>query len=144
MVTDARTSEYRSVLTNVSEWATSQRDIVAVGVVGSWTRGDQYDDSDVDIVIVTTNKTTYTATDDWIESAVGQRVPVVRHAEWGVLTERRLQLPSGFEVEMGFVEPAWAATDPVDSGTAEVVAGGGLLPIYDPDGLLAQLARTVG
>jgi hypothetical protein len=128
----------------VSEWATSQGDIVAVGVVGLWARGDQQDGSDIDIVVVTTNKTTYTATDDWIDSAVGQRMPVVRHAEWGALTERRLQLPSAFEVEMGFVERSWAATDPVDSGTADLVADGGLLPIYDPDGLLAQLARTVG
>ncbi len=77
-------------------------------------------------------------------STVGQRIPVVRHAEWGALTERRLQFPSGFEGEMGFVERSWAATDPVDSGTAEVVTGGALLPIYDPEGLLAQLARTVG
>ncbi len=144
MVTDARTSEYRNVVASVSEWATSQGDIVAVGVVGSWARGDQHDDSDIDIVAITTNKTTYAATDEWIEPAVGQRIPVVRHAEWGALTERRLQLPSGFEVEMGFVERSWAATDPVDSGTAEVVTGGALLPIYDPDGLLAQLARTVG
>jgi len=144
MVTDARTSEYRSVVANVSEWATSQGDIVAVGVVGSWARGDQHDDSDVDIVVITTNTTKYAATDNWAESAVGQRIPLVRHAEWGVLTERRLQLPSGFEVEMGFGEPSWAATDPVDSGTAEVVTNGGLLPIYDPDRLLVQLARAVG
>ena len=44
---------------------------------------------------------------------------------------------------MGFVEPSWAATDPVDPGAAEVVSDGSLLPTYDPDGLLAQLASTV-
>lgn len=142
MVSDARIEEYRAVLEHLSNWAPSRPDIVAVGVVGSWARGIRRSDSDVDIVVLTTEKQAYLETDDWIEASLGEPLPVVRRAEWGVLTERRLQTPSGFEVEMGFVAPSWAATDPVDPGTATVVGGGGLLPIYDPDGILKALAAT--
>jgi hypothetical protein len=60
----------------------------------------------------------------------------------GALTERRLRLPSGLEIEFGFVEPSWANVDPVDPGTAAVVLHGGLLPVYDPHGSLKLLAAT--
>ena len=144
MVSDARVAEYERVASRVTQWAESQADIVAVGVVGSWARGNQHGDSDMDLVVLTPHKTAFTATDDWIEAAVGQPVPVVRRAEWGALTERRLRLPSGFEVEFGFVEPSWACIDPIDHGTAKVVIDGGLLPVYDPEGLLGLLAATAG
>jgi hypothetical protein len=96
----------------------------------------------VDLVVLTPAKATYTATDGWIKAAIGQPTPVVRRTEWGALTERRLRLPSGLEVEFGFVEPSWASIDPIDSGTAAVVIDGGLLPVYDPEGLLGLLAAT--
>ena len=73
---------------------------------------------------------------------MGVCVPVVRRAEWGDLTERRIRLPSGLEVEFGFVEPTWADTDPADAGTAEVIADGGLSVAYDPDGLLSRLLAS--
>lgn len=58
---------------------------------------------------------------------------------WGPLTERRLLLEDGLEVEVGIAEPAWAATDPVDPGTRRVVTDG-LRILHDPDGRLAALA----
>ena len=94
-------------------------------------------------VVLTPQKVAYTAQDGWIETALGQAVPVVRRAEWGALTERRVQLPSGFEVEFGFVEPSWARTDPIDPGTAMVVVDGGLQPVYDPEAVLVRLAAAV-
>jgi predicted nucleotidyltransferase len=142
MVPDARVAEYEGVVSSVTEWAESQAGIVAVGVVGSWARGNQHSDSDVDLVVLTPDKAAYTATDGWIEAAIGQRAPVVRRTEWRALTERRLRLASGLEVEFGFVEPSWASLDPIDPGTAEVVIDGGLLPVYDPEGLLGLLAAT--
>jgi len=142
MVTDARVAEYESVVEGVGEWADSQADIVAVGVVGSWARGTQHADSDVDFVVLTPRTTAYTEDDGWIEVALGQTLPVIRRAEWGPLTERRLKLPSGFEIEFGFGEPSWARIDPIDPGTAGVVADGGLLPVYDPEALLGTLAAA--
>ncbi len=83
MVPDARVAEYEGVVSSVTEWAESQAAIVAVGVVGSWARGNQHSDSDVDLVVLTPHKTAYTATDGWIKAAIGQPAPVVRRTEWG-------------------------------------------------------------
>lgn len=142
MVSNTRMIEYKKVLSSVTSWAERDDDIVAVGLIGSWARGGHTMDSDVDIIVLTPDMMKYTATDAWIEGAVGQSIPVVRRAEWGVLTERRLRLPSGFEVEVGFVNPSWASIDPLDGGTAEVVEDGGLVPLYDPEGSLARLVET--
>jgi predicted nucleotidyltransferase len=143
MVSSARIEEYKAVIERIANWAPSRPDIVAVGVVGSWARGVPRRDSDVDIIVLTTERRAYLDTDEWIEASLGEPLPVVRRAEWGTLTERRLRMPSGFEVEMGFVAPSWARTNPVDPGTATVVGNGGLLPVYDPQGLLAALATVV-
>lgn len=85
----------------------------------------------------------YVTSEQWIESAVLERASVVRRMDWGpLLTERRLRLGSGFEVEFGFAPIAWASTDPVDPGTAGVVRGG-LRALHDPDEVLAELLRAV-
>lgn len=65
----------------------------------------------------------------------------MRTLEWGVLTERRFALPSGLEVELGIASPAWAAIDPVDTGTRRVVSDGVRI-LHDPDGLLETLASA--
>jgi hypothetical protein len=45
---------------------------------------------------------------------------------------------TGLEVEFGFAAPSWAATEPVDAGTAQVV-GDGFRVLYDPVGILRAL-----
>jgi hypothetical protein len=109
--------------------------VVAVALVGSWARGAAGPDSDVDLVVLTESPAVYLEREEWVRELGGARV--VRTRRWGVLTERRLAMP-GLEVDVGFVLPSWASTDPVDAGTARVVAGG-LVPLYDPQGLLARL-----
>lgn len=143
MASTARSHEFQRLVSNVGDWAESRTDILAIAVVGSWARGNQLQDSDIDLVVLTPDKATFASVDDWIEAAVGQQVPVVRRAEWGVLTERRLRLPSDIEIEFGFVEPSWARVGPIDPGTAEVVKDGGLLPVYDPEGLFERLAEAL-
>lgn len=59
----------------------------------------------------------------------------MRTEGWGSLTERRVVLRSGLEVETGFVAPIWASVDPVDPGTGRVV-GEGLSPLVDPKGVV--------
>ncbi len=58
------------------------------------------------------------------------------------MTERRVQLPSGFEVEFGFAAPSWAATDPVDAGTARVVRDG-CRPLLDAHALFDNLIAAI-
>jgi uncharacterized protein len=140
MTSTARSHEFQRVVSSVVEWAESRKEVVGVAVVGSWARGAERKDSDVDLVVLTPDKAIFTSADDWIEAAIGQPARVVRRAEWGVLTERRVRLSSDLEVEFGFVAPSWACVDPIDPGTEEVVKDEGLLPVYDPQGLLGRLA----
>lgn len=58
------------------------------------------------------------------------------------MTERRVRLDSGVEIEFGFTQPTWASVDPVDAGTHRVVRDG-LRPLFDPAGLLARLVAAV-
>lgn len=101
-------------------------------------------DSDLDLVVLTHRRADYVGSEGWIEDAVTERAPVVRAMDWGPsLSERRLRLRSGFEVEFGFAPVSWASTDPVDPGTASVVRDG-CAALHDPDRLLAELLRAVG
>jgi uncharacterized protein len=67
---------------------------------------------------------------------------VVRTQALGPLTERRLLLPSGLELEVGVVLPLWASTDPVDAGTRRVVTDDGMRILYGPEHWFAALAAA--
>jgi hypothetical protein len=103
----------------------------AIALVGSRARGEARAGSDVDLVVLTDEPEPR----GWLD---GLDVEHVATRRWGVLTERRLRAPSGLELDVGFAEPAWASTDPLDPGTARVVAGG-LVALHDPAGLLELL-----
>jgi predicted nucleotidyltransferase len=143
MVTAERRAECRGLRAAIRCWAKSRPDVRAVAIVGSWAREEPRMDSDLDFVVLTDRKMEYVTSEQWIENAVLERALVVRRMDWGpLLTERRLRLGSGFEVEFGFAPIAWASTDPVDPGTAGVVRGD-LRALHDPDEVLAELLRVV-
>jgi len=135
-VTPARVVEYEHVLDRVRVWAEGHPDVVAVGVVGSWARGTPRMDSDVDVVVVTTGRRDDASAIAWACEILGDAA-VGTSEWWGDLVERRVVLPTGFEVELDFVNPSWAAV-PVDAGTRRVVVDG-FLALYDPGGMLARL-----
>lgn len=117
-------------------WADGRSDVRALALVGSWARGAPHADSDVDVVLLSSDPARYIERDDWLDEVGGTRL--VRTLPWGALTERRFALSGGFEVELGVGAPSWASVDPVDAGTREVV-NDGLRVLYDPDGMLAGL-----
>ena len=137
MLTDERIAEVRELLARVREWAAQQPEVAAAALVGSWARNDARMDSDVDLVVLTDTELRYLGDERWVAELGGLRI--VKTARWGPLTERRFVLPSGLEVEVGIATTAWAATDPVDSGTRRVVEDG-MCIIHDPRELLRSLA----
>ena len=138
MVTEERTTEVRELLGRVGALAARRPDVVAVTLVGSWARGRPRMGSDVDLVVLTTDKQTYLREESWMAELGGTRI--IRTRDWGPLyTERRFVLPSGLEVEFGVAPPAWAATDP---NTGEEIGNGGLRALYDPEGLLSRLIEA--
>lgn len=120
----------------VVTWAAAEPDTLAVAIIGSWARNTADTDSDLDIILLTNNQERYTRRDDWL-AAFGSP-PVVRRRHFGIVTERRVRLPSALEVEFGIAPKSWASTKPIDPGTLRIVADG-LRPLVDPDGLLKHL-----
>jgi predicted nucleotidyltransferase len=141
VVTEERTNEVRTLLATLRSWAQGRPDIVAIGLAGSWARGDASMDSDVDVVLLTEEQAPYLEDDAWVYEMGG--VGLVWTRMWGSVTERRFALPSGLEVELGVAPPSWAAIDPVDEGTRRVVADG-VSVLYDPNGVLAGLLDACG
>ena len=142
MATEGRLTEYVEVKRSVGDWARQQADIVGVAIVGSWARSQARTDSDIDVVVLTLGKDRFVTGEDWVVKAVSQEAKIVRTQEWGPITERRVRLPSGLDVEFGFAGPSWASTDPLDPGTAQVVLDG-CIPLVDPADLFARLIETV-
>lgn len=132
-----RRREVESLLERAASWATTRDDVVALALVGSWVRGAAQPDSDVDLIVLTDEPTTYLEGDDWVEQ-LAPSAELVHTRDWVAIVERRLRLPSGLEVEVGIGSPSWAEVAPVDPGTLRVVRDG-MRPLYDPRSLLAVL-----
>jgi hypothetical protein len=61
-----------------------------------------------------------------------------RDAQYGSAWSRHIELEPRCEVEFTFCAPSWAVTNPIDSGTANVVSGGCRV-LVDKERLLGKL-----
>jgi predicted nucleotidyltransferase len=138
--TVSRLGEVQALLDRIRIWAREREDVRAVALVGSWARGAAAMDSDVDVVLLTDAASRYQSGRGWVTELGASKVLLTR--PWGAVTESRLAMPSGLQVELGVAAPSWAATDPVNPGTARV-ASDGLIPLYDPEGMLADLLMAI-
>jgi predicted nucleotidyltransferase len=120
--------------------ALSEPGVRAVALVGSCARGTPRPDSDIDLVVLTTDHEDMCAREDWFDHF--GPVELVRRRQFGDVAERRLRRSDGVEIEVGLAPVTWAGTDPVDTGTARVV-GDGFSIVLDADGALAGLAAAV-
>jgi aminoglycoside 6-adenylyltransferase len=136
---DARAAEVERLLAAFAAWAPHHPDVLAVALVGSWAREAAHEDSDVDVVVVSSTPEARVAAGDWPAGLTA--AAVLRRRRWGVLIETRLGLRDGLEFEIGVVPERWTATAPPDAGTARVVRDG-MRIYYDPHGRLAALDRA--
>ncbi len=141
--TASQRHEYDRVVGAAGEWARARADVVGLAVIGSWARGAARVDSDIDILVLTTDPTTYVEGESWISGALGEEAPVIATRRWGPLVERRVLLASGTEIEWGFATPHWASTSPLDPGTANVIRDG-CIAVHDPDRIFEHLVSQVG
>ncbi|MGW1591389.1 nucleotidyltransferase domain-containing protein [Streptomyces sp. NPDC002386] len=131
-----RVAEINEVLDQITRWARGREDIVGLLLVGSCARNAARPDSDIDVVLLTTEESQYLREDAWAaELGLGE---LIRTQSWGPITERRYATTSGLEVELGIGSPTWANTDPVDHGTHRVVTDGARV-LHDPAGILTNL-----
>lgn len=133
---DRRKEEVDALIERAGDWAATRPDVRALALVGSWARGDADHDSDVDLVVLVDQPDALVSDEAWLEQLGASSV--VRTKVWGALTERRLALPSGLEIDVGIALLSWAGTAPIDAGTRHVVTDG-IRIVFDPDGLLARL-----
>ncbi|MFD9482702.1 nucleotidyltransferase domain-containing protein [Streptomyces sp. NPDC059991] len=122
----------------ITRWATNRQDIVGLLLVGSYARNAARPDSDIDIILLTTDQAQYSDNAWANELVLGE---LIRTQSWGAITERRYATASGLEVEIGLGSPDWAQTDPVDPGTRRVITDGAR-PLHDPAGVLASVIRA--
>jgi uncharacterized protein len=135
----ARRAEVDALYETLKVWAVDQLAIRAIGIAGSWARGEAKESSDLDVLLLTASPDLYIESDRWLKGLLPS--PIIRREQFGAIAERRVLLASGLEVEFGIGPLAWAETTPMDDGTRRVVAGG-LIVLYDPDTLLVQLQRA--
>lgn len=121
------------------QWARSQPDIEAVALVGSYSRGAANEDSDVDLVILTSSVDRYLRDQSWV-SLFGEAAEC-RKEDYGRVTSVRALYESGLEVEYGFTTPDWAQA-PIDGGTLSVVTDG-MKILHDPRGIVARMQRGI-
>jgi predicted nucleotidyltransferase len=140
VASSARRREVEALLERAVAWAADREDVVAVALVGSWAREAAQAGSDVDLVVLCDAPASYTEREDWI-AGLAPGAELVRTGDWGGVVERRLRLPSGMEIEVGFGLPSWAEPSPVDPGTRRVVRDG-VRALHDPHGLLEALVAA--
>ena len=128
--------------------ARAQKNILAVALVGSYARKTARPASDIDLVMLTYEPTSFRTDTTWCHAidwaAVNARPLKCKDEDYGLLWSRRLLLDyNGGEIEFGFVSPAWADVHPVDTGTRRVIADRCRV-LHDPRGLLKRLMCSRG
>lgn len=95
--------------------------IESVIIAGSYVRGTNKESSDLDIVIITPNKSEIVRNQDFIHN-FGE-VYKKQTEYYGACTSIRVWYKNGHEVEFGIVEPSWIEK-PLDAGTNKVLSDG--------------------
>ena len=103
-----------NIIEALRQWAQKETSIESVILVGSWARGTNRPDSDMDLCILTARQTEYD----------------------GACTSVRVWYEGGTEIEFGLVEPSWIAL-PLDEGTRQVLSDGYCV-LYDRAGHFAN------
>ena len=133
------------ILAPITAWAGSRPDILGLAVVGSVARGNARPDSDTDVVLLVTEPQAFRRDRQWLADigfGHGSRIKGWHDARYGAAWSRHVSLEPTGEIEFTFCARSWAATDPVDPGTAMVLAGGCKV-LLDKNGLFDRLLSAV-
>ena len=133
-----RTTEHISDFINAFiSWASTQPDIQAVALVGSYARQAATETSDIDLVLLVSDPHPYLTNTDWSK----QFGAIVRQQieEYGLVTSLRVWSRNGYEVEYGITTLDWAKW-PLAKGTARVIQDG-LRLLFEREALLSLHER---
>ncbi|WP_168413093.1 nucleotidyltransferase domain-containing protein [Bacillus salacetis] len=125
-----------TLLYRFTNWTETQDSILAAAVVGSFARGDYHEGSDVDLVIITTDKKAVMRA--VFSDFVYETIIRFQIEEWGpYLSSLRIVYDNGLEVEFGVTTVDWVK-EPLDSGTKNVVKDG-FRSLLDKEGLFGEI-----
>lgn len=123
-------------LEKIVVWGKENSDILGLCYVGSWARNTARADSDLDLVIITSNPKKYLSDRNWI-SKFGS-IRNIKEEDWGLVKTLRVFYKNNLEVEFNIAAVKWASIDPIDPGTKKVILDG-MKILYDPAKILLNL-----
>ncbi len=128
-----------NLIANALRWSNDDGRVVGLALCGSYARGEQRPDSDIDFCILTPEPRSLLQDPSWIHD-LGNDARVTESVEDFKLVQSIRVFYGETEVELGVTDQAWAEA-PLDAGTAGVI-NDGLKILYDPEGLL-ETARVL-
>jgi uncharacterized protein len=128
------------ILSKVTAWAGREPSLAGLLLVGSYARGTPRADSDLDLMLLSTDPAPFLQNHAWIRTfgAYGK----IAREKWGLVETLRVTFNPSCEVEFNFALPGWASVSPIDPGTFQVVADGAKV-LFDPSGRLKELLEAV-
>jgi predicted nucleotidyltransferase len=128
------TDQVAQFLDEFTQWATTQADLLALALVGSYARNAATETSDVDLVLIAVDPKRYLENTDWVRRFGAVEKQQVE--DYGLLTSLRVWYRDGPEIEYGLTDKRWAAL-PLDEGTRQVIAGG-MQVLFERGGILSR------
>jgi predicted nucleotidyltransferase len=127
-----------SLLKKLKRWVAAQPDVVGVALIGSYACGTATEESDVDVIILTTEVRKYFRDKQWVSLFGEAEKTEVEH--WRRVQTLRAFYTDGNEIEFNFSTPDWTSI-PVESGTRRVVSDG-MRILFDPQGILKSVQQV--
>jgi len=123
------------LISRVTAWSERDDRVLALGLCGSYGRGEARTDSDIDFCILTPNPPSLLDDRAWIYE-LGDNARLDGPVEDYKLVQSLRVFYGTTEAEFGVTDQAWA-NPPIDPGTAAVI-NDGLKILYDPEGRLGS------
>lgn len=116
-------------------WASSQPDIQVVALVGSYARGEETKNSDIDIMLLVDDPQNYIADTKWADQFGTIDEKTIE--DYGMVTSLRVWYSDSHEVEFGITIPQWGQP-PIDEETQSVIDNG-MIVLFDRSNLFRFL-----
>jgi predicted nucleotidyltransferase len=134
------TEEITNLLNAFAIWASTQPDILAVALVGSYAREAATEASDIDLVVLVDDPHRYLENTGWVKRF--GPVEKQRVEDYGTVTSLRVWYEGGPEVEYGLTTRDWIEL-PLDEGTKSVIRDG-MRVLWEREALLSPHLQGQG
>jgi predicted nucleotidyltransferase len=129
-----------TLIREIQEWFQHQSDVGGILLVGSHARGDARRNSDIDLLILVQNISSWINHTDWARKFGEPKEIEVE--DWGQVQSVRVFYDNQEEVEFSFALSSWTNTSPIDEGTRSVIKGGAMV-LFDPNRLFQTLINSI-